>query len=212
MLQWTQSIYVHYATKSDEELVEAAQTGDVAANNYLLFRYRSLIMSKAKSYFIAGADRDDIIQEGLIGLYKAVTGFCPLRGTSFRPFAEMCVTRQIITAVKAASRQKHSPLNFYLSLDKPLYTDGSERQLLDILPDERITDPAEVFLMREQLVDVWACLRCLLSEFEYDVFTLYLNDQSYNEIAFQLNATTKAVDNALCRAKRKIEGKIADIV
>lgn len=210
MLQWTMREQVRYAQLTDEELVEAAQQGDNGASDYLLLKYRSLIMSKAKSYFIAGADRDDIMQEGMIGLHKAVRDFCPMRGTSFRPFAEMCITRQVITAVKAASRQKHAPLNYYLSLDKPIYTDGSDRQLLDVLPDERTTDPAEVFLVREQLDAVCDCLRYLLSEFEYKVFLLYLNDQTYREIASVLETTPKAVDNALCRVKRKIDARISE--
>lgn len=210
MLQWTLHTQAHYARQTDEELVYAAQAGDSEAGDYLLHKYRPLIMSKAKSYFIAGADRDDILQEGLIGLHKAVRDFCPLRGSSFRPFAEMCITRQVITAVKAASRQKHAPLNYYLSLDKPIYSDGSDRHLLEVLPDERTTDPAEMFLLREQLYTVWDSLRYLLSKFEHDVFILYLNDRSYREIAIELATTAKAVDNALCRVKRKIETKIIE--
>ncbi len=210
MLQWTMREQVRYAQLTDEELVAVAQQGDDDASDYLLLKYRALIMSKAKSYFIAGADRDDIIQEGMIGLHKAVRDFCPMRGTSFRPFAEMCITRQVITAVKAASRQKHAPLNYYLSLDKPIYTDGSDRQLLDVLPDEKTTDPAEMFLVREQLDTVCDLLRFLLSDFEYKVFLLYLNEQTYREIASALETTPKAVDNALCRVKRKIEAKICE--
>lgn len=210
MLQLDMGDQARYAGLTDEELVEAAQNGDDAAGDYLLLKYRSLIMSKAKSYFIAGADRDDILQEGLIGLHKAMRDFSPMRGTSFRPFAEMCITRQVITAVKAASRQKHAPLNYYLSLDKPIYTDGSDRQLLEVLPDERITDPAEMFEVREQLADVCDSLRFLLSDFEYKVFLLYLNDQSYREIASALATTPKAVDNALCRVKRKIDARISE--
>lgn len=209
MLEWTIRGSIRYDNLTDEELVDAAQQGDDRAGDFLLLKYRSLIMSKAKSYFIAGADRDDILQEGMIGLHKAVRDFCPLRGTSFRPFAEMCITRQVITAVKAASRQKHAPLNYYLSLDKPLYAEGSDRQLLEILPDERTTDPAEMFLVREELADVCASLRYLLSEFEYKVFLLYLNEQSYREIATTLETTPKAVDNALCRVKRKIDARIS---
>lgn len=210
MLQWTMREQTGYAQLTDEEIVAAAQRGDAGASDYLLLKYRSLIMSKAKSYFIAGADRDDIMQEGLIGLHKAVRDFCSSRGTSFRPFAEMCITRQVITAVKAASRQKHAPLNYYLSLDKPIYTDGSDRQLLDVLPDERTCDPAEMFLVREELADVCNCLRYLLSEFEYKVFLLYLNEQTYREIACTLDTTPKAVDNALCRVKRKIDARITE--
>lgn len=197
-----------YHGLSDEELVETAQQGDDGAAEYLFTKYRSIILSKAKSYFIAGADRDDIMQEGLIGLHKGIRDFRPTKGASFRPFAEMCITRQVITAVKAASRQKHAPLNYYLSLDKPIYTDGTDRQLIDILPDQQVTDPEEVFLVREELDDVRNSLRAMLSEFEYRVFLLYLREQSYREIAYVLETTSKAVDNALCRVKRKIEEKI----
>lgn len=212
MLQWSKLLEDNYAHRSDEEIVAAAQSGDMTAHEFLLGKYRSIIMSKAKSYFIAGADRDDLLQEGLIGLHKAIRDFCPDRGASFRPFAEMCITRQVITAVKAASRQKHAPLNYYLSLDKPIYTDGTDRQLMDILPDNRVSDPEEMFLVREQLSSVQASLRQMLSEFEFDVFLLYLNDQSYREIAAHLDTTPKAVDNALCRVKRKIEEKICHVI
>ncbi|NLY53575.1 MAG: RNA polymerase sporulation sigma factor SigH [Firmicutes bacterium] len=197
-----------YAQQTDEALVAAAQNGDIGASEFLLKKYRPMIMGKARTYFIAGADRDDILQEGMIGLHKAVRDFCPSRGASFRPFAEMCITRQVITAVKAASRQKHAPLNYYLSLDKPIYSDGTDRHLLDVLPDHRVCDPEEMFLVREELADVWGSLRHLLSDFEYQVFMLYLGEQSYREIASALETTPKAVDNALCRAKRKIEERI----
>lgn len=197
-----------YEQMTDEDLVELAQVHDQGSMELLVARYRSLIFSKARSYFIAGADRDDIMQEGLIGLHKAVRDFQPARGTNFRPFAEMCITRQIITAVKAASRQKHAPLNYYLSLNKPVWTEGNDRQLLEVLPDPRVTDPEEVFLAREELSDVRNSLRQMLSEFEYSVFLLYLREQSYREIAVNLETTPKAVDNALCRVKRKIEERI----
>lgn len=193
---------------SDEQLVEMAQQGEQCAAEQLFAKYRSIILSKAKSYFIAGADRDDITQEGLIGLHKAIRDYSPSKGDSFRPFAEMCITRQVITAVKAASRQKHAPLNYYLSLDKPVFADGTDRQLIDILPDQQVTDPAEMFLVREELSSVHSSLRAMLSEFEYKVFLLYLRDRSYREIASLLETTSKAVDNALCRVKRKIEEKI----
>ncbi len=199
---------VLYTGLTDEQLVETAQQGEDGAAEYLFAKYRSIILSKAKSYFIAGADRDDIMQEGLIGLHKAIRDFCPDKGASFRPFAEMCITRQVITAVKAASRQKHAPLNYYLSLDKPIYTDGTDRQLIDILPDQQVSDPEEVFLVREELDLVRSSLRAMLSDFEYRVFLLYLREQSYREIAYLLETTPKAVDNALCRVKRKIEEKI----
>lgn len=208
MAHWMRPVDSEYLGRSDEELVEQAQSGDDLAAECLLVKYRSIIMSKAKCYFIAGADRDDIMQEGLIGLHKAVRDFRAERGASFRPFAEMCITRQVITAVKAASRQKHAPLNYYLSLDKPIYTDGADRQLLDVLPDSRVTDPEEMFLAREELTDVRNSLREKLSDFEYKVFLLYLREQSYREIAKTLRTTPKAVDNALCRVKRKIETQI----
>jgi RNA polymerase sporulation-specific sigma factor len=208
VIPWASLANSDYLMLNDEELVILAQEGAVEAEETLLARYRPVIISKAKSFFIAGADRDDILQEGQIGLHKAIRDFSAERGNRFRPFAEMCITRQIITAVKAASRQKHAPLNYYLSLDKPIYADGIDRQLVDVLPDQRICDPEEMFVIREQLSSLGTSLREVLSEFEYKVFLLHLRERSYREIAHILATTPKAVDNALCRVKRKIEDRI----
>lgn len=194
---------------TDEEIVPLAQSGSEIAEEYLLKKYQSIVKAKAKPYFITGADHEDIVQEGLIGLHKAVRDFRSSKGIPFRAFAELCITRQIITAIKSATRQKHTPLNYYISLNKPVYNnEDSERTLLDVIANERISDPEELVLNREELKSVHQKLKEILSDFEYKVFLLYIQRISYRDIAAQLATTTKAVDNALCRIKRKIEEKI----
>lgn len=192
----------------DEELVEMAQTGVRDAEEILLHKFRNIVRAKARPYFITGADHEDILQEGLIGLHKAIRDFQLDKGIPFRAFAELCVTRQIITAIKTATRQKHGPLNFYISLNRPVYDDDSDRTLLDVLPNEKITNPEELVVNREELLEIKGRLRRILSSFEYQVFRLYLKKASYQDIAHRLGRTPKAVDNALCRIKRKVVEKI----
>ncbi len=195
--------------RADIVLVQAAREGDQAASCELVRRYRSLIRYKARSYFLAGADRDDVIQEGMIGLFKAVRDYDAGRQASFRSFAELCVTRQMITAVKSATRHKHSPLNGYVSLSRPASMDEEgERILSDILAARDICDPAEIVIgawetnfIRDGVVDA-------LSQFETDVLRLYTQGQSYQDIAEKLGRHTKAVDNALQRVKRKLETQV----
>ncbi len=190
-------------------LVRAAQQGDQTASCELVRRYRNLIRCKARTYFLIGADRDDIIQEGMIGLFKAIRDYDPTRQASFHSFAELCVTRQIITAVKSATRRKHSPLNGYVSLSRSTSSDeDGERVLSDILAAKEVCDPAEIVIgawetsfIRNGVVDA-------LSGFEADVLRLYTAGKSYQEIAEQLDRHTKAVDNALQRIKRKMETQI----
>jgi RNA polymerase sporulation-specific sigma factor len=191
-------------TMKDEEVVLLAQQGQEYASEYLLHKYRHIIRSKAKPYFLTGADQEDILQEGWIGLHKAIRDFQYEKGIPFKHFAELCVSRQIITAVKTSTRLKHSPLNSYISLNKPVYDDGTDRTLIDMIPSTRMTDPEEVVMNREELATIKAQLMETLSKFEYNVFLLYLKKASYQEIANQLKTSTKAVDNALCRIKRKI--------
>lgn len=193
----------------DMDLVRAAQQGDQYASCELIRRYRGLIRSKARSYFLIGADREDIIQEGLIGLFKAIRDYDPARQASFHSFAELCVTRQMITAVKSATRRKHSPLNGYISLSRPASSeDEGERLLSDILAAKDVCDPAEIILGAWETEFIRSGVMQALSEFETRVLRLYTNGKSYQEIADTLGRHTKAVDNALQRIKRKMEIQI----
>lgn len=191
------------------DLIIAAQAGDEVASAALLQKYRSFVRCKARSYFLAGADRDDVIQEGMIGLYKAIRDFRPERQASFRSFAELCVTRQLITAIKTATRQKHTPLNSYVSLHRPAASeDEGDRVLSDILAARDVCDPAEVVIAAWETASIKEGFTGALSGFEADVLALYVSGNSYCEIADRLGRHSKAVDNALQRVKRKVEIQI----
>ena len=161
--------------------------------------------AKAKSYFLIGADKEDIIQEGMIGLYKAVRDFDASKTNSFNGFADICITRQIITAIKTATRQKHIPLNSYISLNKPVYDEESERTLLDIIATSIVTDPEELIISKEELKHIESKMNELLSDLELQVVEYYLNGKSYQYIADKLKRDVKSIDNALQRVKRKLE-------
>lgn len=191
--------------KSDEDIVTEAKSGDNIALEYLINKYKNFVKAKARSYFLIGADREDIIQEGMIGLYKAIRDFKGDKLSSFRAFAELCITRQIITAIKTATRQKHIPLNSYVSLNKPIYDEDSDRTLLDILSGTKITDPEELMINREEYDDIEVKMGEILSDLEWKVLTLYLEGKSYQEIAVDLKRHVKSIDNALQRVKRKLE-------
>jgi len=191
--------------RSDEDVVMEAKNGDVVALEFLINKYKNFVKAKARSYFLIGADREDIIQEGMIGLYKAIRDFRDDKLSSFRAFAELCITRQIITAIKTATRQKHIPLNSYVSLNKPIYDEDSDRTLLDILSGSKITDPEELMINREEYNDIEFKMGEILSELEWKVLTLYLEGKSYQEIAVDLQRHVKSIDNALQRVKRKLE-------
>jgi RNA polymerase sporulation-specific sigma factor len=193
------------AEPSDEELVALAKAGDSEATRTVLVRYRRFVRLKANSYFLAGGDGDDLIQEGNIGLYKAIRDYEYGRNTSFRSFAELCVTRQIITAIKTASRQKHVPLNTYLSFShSPSSSDYESRTLADIIPSGRTSDPVQQVISSEEVVSLTDCLVKLLSPLESQVLKYYLEGNSYEAIAEQIGHDTKTVDNALQRVKRKV--------
>lgn len=194
-----------FQDKSDEEVVVEAKNGNARAQEYIISKYENFVKSKAKSYFLIGADKEDIYQEGMIGLYKAIRDFKPDKLSSFKAFAELCVTRQIITAIKTATRQKHIPLNTYVSLNKPIYEEESERTLLDVLAGFRITDPEELFISAEQMDHIQEEIGKVLSELELEVLTSYLDGKSYQEIACDLDRHAKSIDNALQRVKRKLE-------
>lgn len=191
---------------TDEEIAGIAQEGhDSQAAEYLVNKYRNFVKAKARSYFLGGADRDDIIQEGMIGLYKATRDFRGDKLSSFRAFAELCITRQIITAIKTATRQKHIPLNSYVSLNKPIYEEESDRTLQDILAGIRVTDPEELVISREEFMDIELKMNEILSDLEWKVLTAYLDGKSYNEMSQELHRHVKSIDNALQRVKRKLE-------
>ena len=200
-----------YTEITDEEVVSYAKNGDELATEYVINKYKNFVRVKAKSYFLVGADREDIIQEGMIGLYKAIRDFKADKLSSFRAFAELCITRQIITAIKTATRQKHIPLNSYISLNKPIYDDDSDRTMLDILSGAKITDPEEVFINHELSGDIREKIQENLSELESQVLMSYLEGKSYQEMARELNRHVKSIDNALQRVKRKIEKSLSDI-
>lgn len=189
----------------DETIVEAAKKGEIEALELLIKKYKNFVRSKARSYFLIGADREDIIQEGMIGLYKAIRDYKPDKLSSFKAFAELCITRQIITAIKTATRQKHIPLNSYVSLNKPIYDEESDRTLLDVISGHKITDPEELMICKEELIHIEEKIGEILSDLECKVLMLYLQGRSYQEIACDLNRHVKSIDNALQRVKRKLE-------
>ncbi|MBQ8654535.1 MAG: RNA polymerase sporulation sigma factor SigH [Clostridia bacterium] len=194
-----------YAFMADEDVVALCRTGDNVAEEYLLNKYKNFVRSKARSYFLIGADHEDIVQEGMIGLYKAIRDFRPDKLSSFRAFAELCITRQIITAIKTATRQKHIPLNSYVSLNKPLYDEESDRTLLDVIIEGRATNPEELIIGQEDLKTINHKIDEVLSGLEQEVLRAYLDGKSYQEIADNLGRHVKSIDNALQRVKRKLE-------
>ncbi len=191
---------------TDEELVARARGGDDRALADLLTKYRGFARSKARSYFLVGADREDIVQEGMIGLYKAIRDFNPQMETSFRAFAELCITRQIITAIKTATRQKHGPLNNYVSFHRPVLADDEgERCLGDLLPTLVVSDPADLVISAERIRALQEHFDTVLSDLEAEVLRLYVDGKSYQEIAEVLQRHVKSIDNALQRIKRKLD-------
>jgi len=194
-----------YQDMGDEQLVDCAKGGDEFAAEYLINKYRNFVRVKAKAYFLIGADREDIIQEGMIGLYKAIRDFRREKLSSFRAFAELCITRQIITAIKTATRQKHIPLNSYISLNKPIYDEDSDRTLLDVISSIKVSDPEELVINQEASQTMRERIRKNLSDLECRVLTAYLEGKSYQEMATELHRHVKSIDNALQRVKRKLE-------
>ncbi|NLM50685.1 MAG: RNA polymerase sporulation sigma factor SigH [Clostridiaceae bacterium] len=189
----------------DEELVLLSQKGDTYAQECLIYRYRAFVRNKAQAYFLIGADKEDLVQEGMIGLFKAVRDYKADKLSSFKSFAELCVTRQIITAIKTATRQKHTPLNTYVSLNKPLFDEEYDVTLLDVFGKGEASNPEEIIISREEIDDIGVKVTELLSKFECKVLAYYLQGKSYQEIGEVLNKQPKSIDNALQRIKRKLE-------
>ena len=200
--------------QSDDELALLAQDGDAEAQRVLIERYRRFARAKGRGYFLVGGDADDIEQEALIGLYKAVRDYRADRTSSFRAFAELCITRQIITAIKAATRFKHQPLNAYVAITGAPRSDdessGTGRTVDDLLDERRLSDPCEQVLSDERMADLRSAMSSLLSGLEVDVLRLFVEGKSYQEIGDQLGRHVKSIDNALQRIKRKVDGHLAE--
>lgn len=189
----------------ENEILLLARQGESSAIDYVLDKYRNFVRAKSRTYFLIGADREDIIQEGMIGLYKAIRDFNPDAGLSFRSFADLCITRQIITAIKTATRQKHMPLNSYVSLNKPTYDEEDSDALIDSVFEKKHLDPEEIMLSRERFNFIEERLSSTLSKYETLVLKGYLAGKSYCDIAKDLKKSEKSIDNALQRIKKKIE-------
>ena len=190
---------------NDEEIIVLVRTGDQEAQDYILNKYKTMVKSKARAYFLMGADREDIIQEGMIGLYKAVRDYQPGKKTAFKSFADLCINRQIITAIKTASRQKHIPLNSSVSLNRQVYGSDEEETYMDFLKTEETTSPEAIFIGIENKNFIVEHFSKVLSGFESKVLNLYLQGKSYSKIAEITGKPEKSIDNALQRVKKKTE-------
>ena len=199
---------VAYEQMSDEEIIALAKAGNLPALEYILNKYTNFVKSRARPYFLMGADREDIIQEGMIGLYKAIRDFRSEKLSSFRAFAEICITRQIITAIKTATRQKHVPLNSYVSLSRPVFDENSDKTLIDLIAENKCIDPEELFINKEDYRSMGVRITEILSEMELRILSLYLEGKSYQEMSQELGKQVKSIDNALQRVKRKLEKQI----
>lgn len=195
-----------YSNLSDQEIVRVAQAGAQSAAEHLLYKYRSLVRTKVRSYFLLGAEKEDLLQIGMIGLWQAILDYRSDKDISFLSFARICIERHVITAIKTATRQKQSPLNMSVSLEYPSDDSESEWNLAEILVSDDTVDPEELVLRREDSRRLHDMLRRLLSDFEWRVLAGYQVGKSYREIACELQCKTKSVDNALARIKRKISG------
>ena len=193
----------------DTQLVARARSGDDRCIEILLGRYRNFARSKARSYFLAGSDKEEVVQEGMIGLFKAIRDFAEETGTPFRAFAELCISRQILTAIKTANRQKHQPLNSSVSLDAPAYGDDqSDRTVGDNFVGPRTSDPVELVISAQEIEAIRDTMKENLTDLEGDVLRLYMDGKSYEEIAGVLGNHVKSIDNALQRIKRKLQRHI----
>ncbi|MGI6752095.1 MAG: RNA polymerase sporulation sigma factor SigH [Anaerovoracaceae bacterium] len=193
----------------ETELIERAQKGDSEAEEYLIRKYKNMVRMKAQPYFIAGADRDDIVQEGMIGLFKAIRSYSGDRHASFKTFAELCISRQIITAIKTAGRQKHKPLNTYISLSHPIFEDSDTETFGETLYSNSNTDPEARLLLKEVVDFVGINGGKIFSEMELKVWSEYMQGKSPTDISKIINKPTKSVENAIQRSKRKLESYLS---
>ena len=196
---------ISYKEMSDDELIKLVNQGDKKAEELLIERYKKLVYAKSKLYYIVSGDRNDVIQEGMIGLYKAIRDYEIDKQSSFRSFASICIMRQMITAIKAANRQKHQLLNSSISLNKPIYNEESDHTLLDVLKKNKVNNPENVFISKEKFDFIKNKIKEILTELEFNVIKEYSKDKSYKEIADALDTHTKSVDNALQRARNKLQ-------
>lgn len=201
---------VDYSNMEDEEVLTYVNAGCRQGMEYLIEKFKPLVRAKARSYFLVGADREDIVQEGMIGLFKAVRDYKPEKQIPFKAFADICITRQVITAVKAATRQKHIPLNSYVSLNKKVFDEDSDKYLIEVIEEASVTNPEELLISKEEICFIESLVIELLSPFEKEVLRKYLSGITYQEIAKQLNKPVKSIDNALQRLKKKIEKKLQE--
>ena len=196
---------------ADEELVGRYRAGDPDALDVLLQRYRRFARAKARGYFLVGADSDDIEQEGMIGLYKAVRDYRADREAGFRAFAELCITRQVISAIKGANRRKHQPMDRYVSISGVYGGESEHERVVEgLLDDHHVVDPADEVCQRERMASMQAMMQCLLSGLEVEVLGLYVEGRSYQEIGTSLGRHVKSIDNALQRIKKKLEVHVAE--
>ncbi|MDO4544432.1 MAG: RNA polymerase sporulation sigma factor SigH [Clostridia bacterium] len=195
----------NYQAKTDEELISLLRNGDKRAEDCLYERYKQIVRAKVRPYFLIGADHEDLVQEGMIGLYKAVLDYRSDKNASFRSFSDLCITRQMLTAIKRASRKKHTPLNTYVSLNRPLSDEEDSKTLMDMIQNVSVSDPEETLLRRESLERVGQRIKEDLSNYERTVLHLYLQGLSYQQIAKELNKPPKSIDNAIQRVKKKLE-------
>ena len=189
---------------TDEQIALFAQQGDDKATEYLLAKYKNFVRSKARSYFLVGADHEDVVQEGMIGLFKAIRDFRDDRQASFRAFADTCITRQIITAIKTATRQKHIPLNNYVSLDKPVFDGEGDRTLMEVVREDNVSNPENVMISGEDFRLINNMIGSSLTELERVSLSGYMEGKSYQQISEESGYHTKAIDNALQRVKKKL--------
>ncbi len=201
---------VDYSNMEDEEVLTYVNAGSRQGMEYLIEKYKPLVRAKARSYFLVGADREDIVQEGMIGLFKAVRDYKPEKKIPFIAFADICITRQVITAVKAATRQKHIPLNSYVSLNKKVFDEDSDKYLIEVIEEASITNPEELLISKEEISFIESLVIELLSPFEKEVLRKYLSGITYQEIARKLDKPVKSIDNALQRLKKKIEKRLQE--
>lgn len=194
---------VDYSVLDDEEVVSLAQMGDKKAMDYIAEKYEPFVHLRSGPYFLAGAEKEDLVQEGFIGLYKAIKSFDANKRAGFKTFAGVCIVRQMITAVKTSTRKKNHPLNYYVSIHGT--DEGSDSGGLELFEDPQNLNPEKIVIERENAEDFVTAVSALLSDFERRVLTLYLSGISYKEVAEYLQKTPKTVDNALSRVKRKIE-------
>ena len=196
----------NYEEKTDEELIDIIKSGDKSAANYLINRYKNLVNIKVSKYYIAGAEKDDLIQEGMIGLFKAIKCYSPEQNNSFKTFANLCVDRQIITAIKTSNRQKHMPLNSYLSLNMSAYDsedDENDTTIMEVFNNDTIEDPLDTLTKKEYYKSVENTIDKSLSKFEKQVLNRYIQGESYVQIAEKLDTPVKSIDNAIQRIRKK---------